>query len=130
VYHVPKDQFKGLSASMSAHRCSGSLDESGKDRPYIQVLVHANGSPSDKSVVLRLGANIHVYRKSSSGQLVTVKQTDTPKDELQGRRTSSVVYDTDRRWNMSHVPATVNVTLRLITNKGKPVIVRHTFHLP
>jgi hypothetical protein len=129
-YDVPKDQFKGLNVSMGVHRCSGDPDTVGNSKPYVQVVAHVDGSPDSKSVVRDLQAVIRVYRKSSSGHWAIVKQTDTPEDKLQGKGTSHVVYDTDRRWKLGHVPTRVKVAVALTTDNDKPVVVRHSFYLP
>jgi hypothetical protein len=130
-YQVPKNQFKGVGVTMSAHRCSGDSDETGRVKPYVQALVRVKGTTDDKSLVRNLKTVIHVYRKSTSGKWVRASLTDLPVDTgVQGKGTTDVVYDTDRRWRLPHVPTRVNVALKLTTNKGKPATVRHSFVLP
>jgi hypothetical protein len=126
----PKEQFKGMAAEASVCRSSGRSLETEKPKPYVQVVVHVDGTLADKAVVRDLQATIRVYRRSQSGKWTRVKQEDTPADNLQGKGTSSLVYDTDRRWSLPHVPTKVGVSLTLTTSNGKPATVRHTFVLP
>jgi hypothetical protein len=130
-YKVPKSQLNGVGTTMTARRCSGSYDQNGHQRSYVEATIVVNGKTEDGSNVKALKEQMSLQKRSAAGEWQHVPATDIPKDSGVSTDGSSVAYERHVRWQMRHVPARVVIVIKLKTDGSKPAQpAKHIFSIP
>jgi hypothetical protein len=130
-YNVPKSQLQGVGSTMTAQRCSGSYDQNGHLRSYVEATVVVNGKTADGSNVVGLKEKMGLQKRSVAGEWQHVPASDVPKDSGVSTNGSFVAYERHVRWQIRHVPARVVIVVKLKTDGNKLARpAKHVFSIP
>jgi hypothetical protein len=127
-HHVPKEQFKGVSTTMTAVRCAGNLDDAGNKRPYAAVTVVVNGKTNDGSKIRGI-QTVARLQKKMKGAWHNVPASDAQDSGLNSEG-NKVGYKRVVTWHVRHVTSRLRVTVTLTTDKGRPSRASHVFRFP
>jgi hypothetical protein len=127
-HHVPKEQLKGVSTTMTAVRCAGNFDDAGNKKPYAAVTVMVNGKTNDGSKVRGI-QTIARLQKKLQGAWHNVLPSDVQDSGLNSSG-DKVGYKRVVTWYVRHMTSRLRVTVTLTTDKGPPTRASHIFRLP
>jgi hypothetical protein len=130
TYHIPKEQLKGVGATMTVVRCSGTLDDSGSKRPYVEISVVVNGKTNDASSVRGVQVLESLTKKTGADSRWERVPPRDKKDPGPTLKNAEVGYEKHVRWYIRHVPTRVTATIAMKTDMGSPKRVSHVFRLP